>query len=260
MKRIALKLVSQKREIGSQLKLHLSLISTLALSLFLFQSPASMAEVEAPELVEVDMRGDNLSSYKVRRGTRGYYVGLHKEDVTFKSFTSAVDGKTYVQLFGDEPITLALLSANYKINGSLGSFAAGVEFGKGSIKDNLSGQDRSMEVLKTGVSFKVTADMLFSEPYLAPYFGMSYWTLDISEASPTISFSEKTQPGMNYTAGILLQLNWLDLDASRTATFNWGLENTFLDFYITQYEKTSSVEDPDTTSETVYGSGLRLEF
>jgi hypothetical protein len=52
----------------------------------------------------------------------------------------------------------------------------------------------------------------------------------------------------------------LDQDTAKESTFSTGLENTFIDLYITQYAKTESEDDPNTETDLGYGAGIRLEF
>jgi hypothetical protein len=180
--------------------------------------------------------------------------------LNLKNFISTLDSKSYGELFGEEGIPMASLMVDYKYNFSLGSLALGLDYGKGRLSDSLSGTERSLDISKYGVGLKFTADMILDEPYIAPYVGIKFWQLGVTETSPTDSFSATTQMGMNYTAGVLLQLDWIDFDSAKNATFNWGLENTFIDLYVTQYAKTSAADDPDTETDLLYGGGIRFEF
>ncbi|MNL47867.1 hypothetical protein D3C87_1706770 [compost metagenome] len=103
-------------------------------------------------------------------------------------------------------------------------------------------------------------DMLLDEPYAAPYVAYSMWKMGISEESPNDKFNATTQIGYSYSVGVLLQLDWIDYEVAKTATFNYGLENTFIDVYATQYAKTQAADDPNTSTDFTYGAGLRMEF
>ncbi|WP_295904282.1 hypothetical protein [uncultured Bdellovibrio sp.] len=253
------------------MKLHQSLKSKVCIILVSLCCSCAFAQDEDTEgmvavppeqtpLVEVQVRQDNLAPYKDRREDHGIYFGLDYEGLDLKNYISTLDNKSYEELFGTDPIPLIHLSLDYKYNFVLGSLALGVDFGKGSISDNMSGSDRTLDVTKYGIGLKYTMDMLFNEPYVAPYVGINFWQMGLSESSPTDSFSATTQMGYNYTIGFLLQLDWLDYDTAKNTTFNWGLENTFIDVYATQYAKTSAEDDPNTETDFLYGAGLRLEF
>lgn len=223
---------------------------------------ASGDEEQETPLVQVELPQDNLAPYVERRDHSGYYFGITYEALELKNYVSVLN-KTNVQyasVFGSNAIALISVAGDYKYNTSLGSFAAGLNFGVGEVASDKSGVDRKLSVTKYGVGFKFTLDTLWPEPYVAPYVGLNLWQLSLKDTSPTDSFSMTTQMGYNYILGFLFQLDWLDYSAAKTSTFNWGVENTFLDVYATQYAKTSSNEDPDTATDFIYGAGVRIEF
>lgn len=232
----------------------------LSLGTVLVLSFSAMAQDAPLPLVALELQQDNLAFYKERREVHGTYVGFSYEALHLKNFISVLDARDYAELFGDEPIPLMRLTLDYKYNFFMGAVAAGLEFGKGSLSDNLSGEDRTLDVTKYGLGFRYIADVIWNEPYAAPYLGINLWQMEVAESSPSESFSASTQLGLNYTFGILLQLDWIDQDSAKNATFQWGLENTFVDLYVTQYAKTAAVDDPNTETELLYGGGLRLEF
>ncbi|MFV8256979.1 hypothetical protein ACNQKP_04200 [Bdellovibrio bacteriovorus] len=222
-----------------------------------YAEPTPSPTLENLPLVEVQIRQDNLADYKVRRENHGTYVSFDYEAIEFKNFISTLDGQSYKAVFGSDTVNLIQLGVDYKYNFMLGSLAAGAFYGVGKVDGN---SDRSLEITKYGIGFKFTADMLMNEPYVAPYVGINVWQMGFSEKSATDSFSATTQMGYNYTVGLLIQLDWIDYESAKQSTFNWGLENTFIDVYATQYAKTEAPDDPDTTTDFLFGGGLRLEF
>lgn len=258
--RIALAIRVARRDLRVSMKLHQSLRTFFCVSLICLLGGISRADEGVAQLVEVELSQDNLASYKERRENHGAYVGFAYEAMDLKNFVSTLDSQSYRSLFGKKGVPLVRLMVDYKYNFMLGSFALGLDYGMGRLTDRLSGAERSLEISKYGVGIKFTADMIVDEPYAAPYIGINLWQMGISETSPTDSFSATTQMGLNYTVGLLLQLDWIDLESAKYATFKWGLENTFLDLYATQYAQTSAVDDPNTETEWLYGGGLRLEF
>ena len=250
------------------MKLHLSLRINLA-ALLMVVSTSAFAQEEAvvfeeeiqeTPLVEVHLPEDTYLPYKERRGTHGAYFGVNYEGVDLKNYISTLDNKTYFQVFGTDPVPLLHVSIDYKYNTQIGAFSIGVDYGSGELSGSQTGTSRTLKLTRYGVGVKFTADTILDEPYVAPYVGINFWQMGISETSPTDSFSATTQMGYNYTVGALLQLDWIDYDSSKEGTFNWGLENTFIDVYATQYAKTSAAEDPNTATDLLYGAGLRLEF
>ncbi|QDK47272.1 hypothetical protein DOM22_19920 [Bdellovibrio sp. ZAP7] len=255
------------------MKLHLSPIiqikALVSLVLILMTSFASAAtpeeeglvEVYSPEsLVELHIRQDNLADYKTRRETHGIYFGLEYENYVPSSFVSLNDGKTYQELFNGEAIPIFNLALDYKYNFALGSLALGVSAGMGSIEDDRSGDKRTLEITKYMGTLKFTLDNILKEPYVAPYVGMSMYQMSLNDKSTTNTVSESPPMGYAYTFGLLLQLDWMDYDAAKNATFNYGLENTFIDVFMTQYLASGGEEDANMESDPIWGVGLRMEF
>jgi hypothetical protein len=225
-------------------------------------SEAEVVEYNDPNaLVEVHVNQDVLASYKERRDKHGLYFGVQYEPLVLKNYTSTLQsGVKYSGLFGDEAISLIRANVDYKFNFELGSIAIGGDVGSGEIKGSKSGTATTLSVMKYGLNLQYTIDNILPEPYAAPYVGINIWQMDIGEKTASDSYSGVTQIGYNYMLGVLIQLDWLDQDTAKQSTFNSGLENTFIDLYITQYAKTESADDPNTETDIGYGAGIRLEF
>lgn len=213
-----------------------------------------------PGLVRVEYYQDVLADYRDRRSDHGFMFGLDYTEIMFDKYLSTLDSQNYKALFGETTIPFIGLSFDYKYNFSLGSLLPGLSLTKGSISSHGSGDKRTMDVLKYGLGLKFVADNIFKEPYVAPYIGADAWMMDISESSSTDKFSATTDIGYSYTVGMLIQLDWLDPDTDTGSTFNWGLENTFLDLYVTQLLKTINEGDPNISTDFTFGGGLRFEF
>lgn len=230
------------------------------------ESPQEPAIPESPinTLVRLEIAEDLDAPYRQRRDTHGVYFGVNYQALVLANYTSALDSATYDDIFGIEQIPLVNVLIEYKLNTFLGAFSIGIDFGSGSLTSSKSGFETTLAVSKYGGGLKYTLDTLMNEPYLAPYVGVNIWKMDLNEeaiaSGVSESFSETTDFGYNYTAGVLFQLDWLEENTSRETNFNWGLQNTFLDIYATQYAQTSSEEDPNTETDILLGAGLRLEF
>ncbi len=220
-----------------------------------------MVEVQSSEpLVEVITRQDNLAPYRERREKHGGSFALGYEALLLSKYTSTLSNNTYKEVYGENPVPLIKLNIDYKYNADIGSAMAGLEFGKGSLTDDRIGESRTLDIMKIGANFKLLADVIWDEPYVVPYIGLSVWQMDIGEKSPTDNFSATTQLGYNYLLGLMFQLDWIDKDTAKNSTFNWGLENTFIDVYATQYAKTQAVDDANTETDFVFGAAFRMEF
>ncbi|QDK39553.1 hypothetical protein [Bdellovibrio sp. NC01] len=240
------------------MKLHqsLNILFTLLIT-FVCGSFSIAATNEDQSLVEVRIAQDVLAPYRERRGTHGFMFGVDYEGLVLKNFFSAIDGATYSDSYGSDAIPFIHLSLDYKYNFSLGSFALGADFGSGSIKGNA---DHSLDVTKYGAGLKFIADAILPEPYVAPYIGINAWQMATKDSNGTDSKSETTGIGYNYTVGLLLQLDWIDYETAKQATFNYGLQNTYIDVYATQYAKTGDEADVNTETDFLFGAGIKFEF
>ncbi|MGE5085822.1 MAG: hypothetical protein ACM3MG_05930 [Bacillota bacterium] len=247
------------------MKLHQSLISKVSvlICVVLFAGIGGVARAQDGDprgLVEVDVPQDVLANYRDRRPNHGMYIGVTYEQFVPKNFVSGLDAATYDTMYGTDAIPLIGLGIDYKYNIAIGSLSLGVGAAMGSISDSRSGVDRKLEVTKYAVNARFTLDALMPEPYAAPYVGFSAYQMGVTDHNATTSKSETTSVGYAYTVGVLLQLDWIDYDAAKQATFNIGLENTFIDLYVTQYAKAGSDTEPNTSTDMTLGAGLRLEF
>lgn len=225
------------------------------------QEAIEQKEVQSEgQLVEVEIAEDVTGTYKQQRGTHGAYFSIDYEDLNLTNYITTVDAQQFYGDVFDTPIPLLKIAADYKFNFSIASLAFGVEYGKGSLSDDKTGQDRTIDISKYGLGIKLALDMITDEPYVVPYLGFNAWKMDISETAPTDSFEGTTEIGFNYTAGVLIQLDWIDTETSQTSQFGWGLKNTFLDLYATKYAQTMDEMDANTETDILYGGGIRLEF
>lgn len=241
------------------MKLNQGLMGTfIALLIFLSYGPAIALESPLePPLVALELPQDNLASYKERRTRHGFVFNINYEPIEFKEYVSFIDNYTFKDMFGDSTLNFMALNLDYKFNFSLGALSLGALYGMGKIE----GPDaRSLDLQKYGARLKYTMDNLFKEPYVAPYAAIDFWQMSYRENSQGTEFSGTTQMSYNYTFGLLLQLNWIDWETATNATFDYGLENTFIDLYITQYSSPQAADDPDLSSEFTAGAGLVLEF
>lgn len=247
------------------MKLHQSLRSKvraiLVLSLFVGFVGTAMAQDGDPNgLVEVDVPQNTLANYRERRANHGMYVGITYEQFAPTSFVSALDAKTYKEMYGDEPIPLIGFGLDYKYNIGIGSLSLGAGAAMGSLSDERSGEKRTLDITKYAINARYTADVLMDEPYVAPYIGFSAYKMGVTDHNATASKSETTSIGYSYTLGVLLQLDWIDYEVAKQATFNIGLENTFIDIYMTQYAQAGSDAEANMKTDMTFGAGLRMEF
>lgn len=246
------------------MKSHLCLV--IAGVLFLGTSSKALANTdeensnEPPPLVEVFYPADLLQDYNKRREDSGWMLGLNYQTYRPTNFLSTLDLSSYEELFGSTPVSMGELQFSYKRNFSAGAVTLGLGYGMGQVSDNRSGDERTLEISKLSSTLNYVMDTLFAEPYVAPYLQLQAWRLTIHEKSSTDSFAADSNIGFAYGAGALIQLNFLDQDAAFSSAKNWGLQNTYLDLFVTKYTQTQDSQDPDTSNAIDYGAGLRFEF
>lgn len=226
------------------------------------ESADAIRDMENSPLVEVSIPADITQDYQTRREDHGWMFGINYETYKPTGFVSVLDNvATYENMFGSTPIELVEAEVSYKMNFAAGALTAGVGFGGGQVTGYGSdSQDHKIELTKTFLSASYILDTLFPEPYVAPYVKGQMYRFGLKETNATASFSADSQIGTAYTLGVLLQLDALDHDGSRESVRSWGLQNTFIDVYLTKYMDTSGADDPKTANNFDYGAGLRLEF
>ncbi len=244
------------------MKWHLCLVILIALMAGGLRSKAVAADSpsHSPPLVQVERENNAVDLYEDRRTTHGFLFSVGYHNYTPKNYLSTLDLTVYSEIYGSSPIGMYEVQLSYKYNFDLGAMTAGLGYGSGSVSGTFNNTERTLSVTKPSLSIGYIADTLFSEPYFAPYFKVAVWQISVKESDGTQSFSGDTKMGFNYTIGALIQLNALDLDTSVYANKRFGLSNTYLDIFATQYTKTQDASDADTESELGYGAGLVFEF
>ncbi|HRO65925.1 MAG TPA: hypothetical protein PL182_00010 [Pseudobdellovibrionaceae bacterium] len=224
--------------------------------------PLSRAKAQNDEkLVEVRTIDQVYASYRDRRGTHGLLFGVNYENYFPDALISKVDSESYGAMFGDNPIPFMGIEIGYKYNFFLGSLAALYGYSTGTLTDSRIGEERSLQINRNSLKLMYVMDRLMAEPYAAPYVAAGIWDFGIDEkVGGGEGFSGQTKMGNSVTVGLLIQLNWIEQETSRNAYMSTGLENTYLDLFMTQHSNTSSEEDPTTRSPFDWGAGLRLEF
>lgn len=242
------------------MKWHLCLVITTFVISLSAKAESYDHNIQNPPLVEVLHSEDIHDSYRERRTANGLLVSLNAENFFPKNYLSTLDNAIYTDLYGKNAILIVGIELAYKYNFSLGSMTLGAGYGAGTIDSSASGDARTLEVTRPFGSVAYIMDALFNEPYVVPYAELKIWQIGVSETSSTDTYSANTGVGFTYSIGALFQLNALDSNTARGAIHEYGLENTYIDFYMAKYTQTQSAQDADTETDFNYGAGLRLEF
>ncbi len=247
------------------------------LILFLFLPSLLFAQDDLvdPGKIEVNYSAARMLPYKQRRENWSWMVGFNVEQLYFPKYRSELDGYSYEQLFGSSTLNLLQISFGAKYNFSVGSLGAGIVTGQGHVQDGRVQQlardettdpdlvtDAELEITKIGAYASIVLDTIFDEPYVAPYIEGQIFRFGWVESS--LNTSETPRGWTNYafafTVGGLFQLNWLDPDASFQAQESSGLDNLFLDLFVSFYSDSGGDNDQGFASSDNYGAGLKFEF
>lgn len=247
---------------GAPAKASLKLNLRLCLLVTLLASLLSLETKAEDGLVEIRVPDAQPEAYREERRGHSWMFGLGVENYLPTNFASAIDGTAYGDMFGNSSVPIAAIDFGYKSNFSFGSIGLLAGYGTGQVGSAMSGENRTLSIVKTAVRLQLALDTLFEEPYVVPYLAAGLYRFGIDEAATDagLTFSGQTEFGTETTAGLLLQLNWLDEDSSRESRQSAGLQNTFLNIFVSQFGATQSSNDPETTSGWNLGAGLVLEF
>lgn len=232
----------------------------------------SEKQMEDQQLVEVvpnNILPSDLSSiypivpYKIRRPKWGSSVGINYVMLTPSNYASDYASPTLISfenLYGKDGAMIEL-SYEFKLNFALGSL--GVEGGYGMYSNsaddtNFGALDLSMQQARVGVRYTINA--FAYEPIIAPYVGAGMYTAFYKEENGTDSFNGQTDPALYYYAGLMMQTNWLDKSSAVEAYTEGGIENTFVFVEGRQYMASSTVQDPDFSTDINISAGINLEF
>lgn len=242
----------------SLIKLILKLGQCLILS-FVLLSDANASSSTSPDSsdeVIVELSSDYSKHYKERRAETGALVSINFEKIDLPKYISTLDNSLFSEKYGD--LSLIGLQVQKKYNWSPVSMALGLGYTTGSAQ---GANEAIMEVTKYEINARAIIDGWFQEPRYAPFIFVEGWQMQISEKDSTTSFSGEIEGiGFHYGAGMSIQLNRIDPHASTDAFQEWGMENTYLDVYVSANIAPTNDAAPDVSSELAVGFGLTLEF
>lgn len=215
--------------------------------------------------VEVIYPADRSVSYRDRRSTWATTFGINTEQILPDKFRSRITNGAYEDTFYDQPVSMIQAQLGTKLNFGLGALGASVMAGYGETSDPRNSTNHSLTLKKYGLGAQFIMDNLFSEPYFAPYIEGQLLKFGWQEkrwSGETVigDITGETGTTSAVAFGVLIQLNWIDRDAAWTAHESSGLNNTFLDLFVSQYNTSDVETDPNFQTGINYGGGLRLEF
>lgn len=214
-------------------------------------------EADAPKLVEIEYAPAVMLPYRERRPTWSTVFSFRYENYYPSSYQSEIDQAVYDEVFDQEKIPVLGFELGKKYNIDHVALVGTLSYAQGGIASHFSGVETSLNLSLYGLHVGAWFDSLFQEPYVAPYVQADISLVDFQEDTPLNSASGAGGMVFGWTAGALVQLNWLDAESSYRALSEDGLNNTYLDLFIAQSQSSGGA---DLSTETTWGAGLKLEF
>lgn len=248
---------------------NLVLTILLFFCLIIFGRSAFAADTEEVILdgkVEVVYPVEATVPFKERKPNKSVIFGVTMDQVFFNQFRSKIDGYAYEDLFGKSTVNVIQAELGLKYNFPIGGIGASLIYGSGEVTDTKGVDYNRLSVRKKGLNLTFTMDSIFSEPYVAPYISGQVLNWDWDEKTTNVpTETSLTKSGSSaftsgFQGGLLIQLNWLDPDSALTAQNASGMNNAFIDLFVSQYNSTTGAEDPNFQTDLNYGGGLKLEF
>lgn len=233
----------------------------------LWAQDQSPTQVEESQLVEVRIAPDTMSPYRERRTSWSPTFSLGSLFVKPTGFVSGITDSsfneyTYEDLFGSKSMNVNSFSAGIQFN--LSGFSIGPYIGvkSGAVVGDGAGGSNSLNLTAQHAGLALNLDGLFAEPYVVPTLQIDMNVGEYNESFNSLGVLTEAQsavkPFMSYTAGVLVQLNWLDPESAFESLKDSGLNNTFLHVFAGQLMATA--EGVSFNSPLSYGAGLKLEF
>lgn len=228
---------------------------------FLFLQHGKTDEIDLT--IDMELKADPAASYKQRRTDWSKRVVLSLETFYPENYVSSSDQSTYQQLVGNNSIQMTGINIGTQYNTRIGGFFFDLFFAYGSISGNTSGTVTTIGGRKTGASIGIFLDTLFENPYISPYFSYQIFSMNWSEIAPAampVSLDGIISMMSSYQFGLSLHLDKVDPISSGAAYTEYGLKNSFLDFYGTQTMKSQNSSDPNFSTAFNWGIAFRVEF
>lgn len=221
----------------------------------------SLSDASNDGKIDVVYAARQDEAYRDRRGKWATYFAINVDQIYPNKFRSRIDNASYDEEFDSLPIPLLQFEVAQKYNLGIGGVGVSAMAGHGEVTDYRRAE-RALNLTKYGLGLLYVMDVLFPEPYLAPYFSAQLLRFRWDEAGSKTegSVSGETSESTAITFGALIQLNSLDPDSSLYARNSSGLENTYLDLFVSVYNPSDSSKDPNFQTDINFGAGLRFEF
>lgn len=212
--------------------------------------------------------------YKERRGTHGVLFSVGMEKFYPVDYRSLFNDSHVEEIIKEDRISLVGAELGYKYNFTLGSVAILGTYASGAADGSFGGSDRNLAITKYGLSGNFALDAFLNEPWIVPYVQGGIHQFLIAESGINGDQSATANIAFNYKFGLMFQLDWLENAMDKSSKVDRlrssGLENTFIDVFMTEYLASSGAidpadafgteGDPNLRSSAELGVALKLEF
>lgn len=260
-------------------RFHAALICLL-LSFSAHSQDLALENTNANGEVIVEKNEDYTLPYKVRRGTHGALFAVGMETFNPADYRSQFNDGHYDNFSAGKKVSLVNVELGYKYNlSALGSIGIVGVFGTGGVDgSDASAFDRNFAFTKYGVSANFALDAILDEPWIVPYVQAGVHQFTAAETG-VLAGNEETRSATagfagNYKFGLLFQLDWIETAIDKNARAerlrSSGLENTYIDVFMTEYLASSNAidpaeafgteGDPNLSASATLGVALKLEF
>lgn len=219
-------------------------------------------ENEIESMVELELKADPNASYNQRKTDWSKRFSLGIENFQPTNYLSPVDQSKYSELVGTNSLQMTELDLGFQFNTRVASFFIDTFYSIGSTSGVSNSVVTTIGLSKYGASFGVFLDSMFENPWVSPYVSCQAFVADWREVAPAMSVNTGGNIPMmfSYQFGFSTHLEKLDQESSRAAYAEYGLKNSFLDFYGVQVLKSANKGDPDFSTALNWGMNFRLEF
>ena len=214
--------------------------------------------VEPRNIISISRTGKYMMvPYKLRRTKWGVTTGLSHGRYVPQNYEPNFVRRNFTKVYENQSLMEFHLNIKRHFDvGSLGmTFGVGTYSGDGN-KDIVA-STLSLTPLRLGAQY--TMDHLFDEPIVAPYISGGLYTVFYKEELEDKVFGGNTQASFYATAGVLMQLDWMDARAAIDAYREADIENTFLFLEARYFMKSQGNKDPNLSTFHT-NLGIKIEF
>lgn len=227
-------------------------------------SSDGMVEVE-PSYVEFQRTESRfqLVPYRERRGKWGNQVSVGYSMYTPSSYASEYSALAFEDAYGNQS-ELPLIEVQYVFKRNFPVMSIGFEVGAG-IYENESDVETlvtKLRLIPIHFGAVLTLDGIFKSPYVVPYASAGGYVMVFEESKDGAAdvYGGSTQVAPYATGGMLINMDWMDPQASRTGFEDNGIQATFFYVEARKYFASAAARDRDFENEIEPKAGLRIEF